>query len=107
MWTLEEALPIVRDLTTALREIRYAVALGGSVLYRGTSTKDLDLVVYPYCVPEKNETALKEALVNFGFVLKHNKEYVQEGWRRRGSQDIKHVEVWTYQNKRVDIIIVE
>jgi hypothetical protein len=43
MWTLDEALPLIRKIAEAARTCGYSVALYGSVLVRGESTKDLDI----------------------------------------------------------------
>lgn len=45
--TLEQALPVVRDIETKLIPLGAHCALGGSVLHRGESHKDLDIFVYP------------------------------------------------------------
>ena len=50
MWTLESALPVLRVLEAVAAKEGFHVALSGSVLYRGYSAKDLDVVVYPHNV---------------------------------------------------------
>lgn len=45
--TLEQALPVIRDIETKLIPHGAHCALGGSVLHRGESEKDLDIFVYP------------------------------------------------------------
>ena len=42
-WTLEEALPLIRGLQPETRRFGYHLCLGGGVLNRGSSEKDLDL----------------------------------------------------------------
>jgi hypothetical protein len=32
---------------------------------------------------------------------------VHEAWRKLGSYDCKHVEIWEFQNKRVDILFLK
>jgi hypothetical protein len=57
--TLEEALPIVRDLEQKLIPLGAHCALGGSVLHRGVSTKDVDIFVYPHnCTTPRNPEEL-------------------------------------------------
>lgn len=46
MWTLEDALPLLRELETECNEWGYFTALAGSVLYRGWSDNDLDIHLY-------------------------------------------------------------
>jgi hypothetical protein len=42
-WSLDEALVLIRDLSPKLKQVGFAVALTGSVLTAGKSSKDLDL----------------------------------------------------------------
>jgi hypothetical protein len=44
MWYLEEAIGLVRELQTKALQKGYHLALGGGVLNRGWSRKDLDIV---------------------------------------------------------------
>lgn len=44
-WTLDDALPIIRKIAPIARECGLDVALRGSVLLRGESTNDLDLLL--------------------------------------------------------------
>jgi hypothetical protein len=43
MWTLDEALPLIRKISPITQRHGFSVALYGSVLDRGESEKDLDL----------------------------------------------------------------
>lgn len=43
MWTLDEALPLIRKISPIARRHGFSVALYGSVLERGRSENDLDL----------------------------------------------------------------
>jgi hypothetical protein len=43
MWTLDNALPLVRNISPVARRHGFSVALYGSVLDQGESKKDLDL----------------------------------------------------------------
>jgi hypothetical protein len=47
MWTLDEALEVIRALQPITRDYSYHLALGGGVLNKGTSDKDLDLYFLP------------------------------------------------------------
>jgi hypothetical protein len=47
VWTLEEGLAVVRTLQPVARSYGYHVALGGGVLNRGYSKKDLDIYFLP------------------------------------------------------------
>jgi hypothetical protein len=45
MWTLDEALIVIRALQPNLKPLEWHVALGGGVLNTGASDKDLDLYI--------------------------------------------------------------
>lgn len=61
--TLEQALPVIRDIETKLIPHGAHCALGGSVLHRGESEKDLDIFVYPRnCEEPKTPEQLLELL---------------------------------------------
>jgi hypothetical protein len=47
MWGLSDALDVIREIQPTVREFGFHVALAGSVLNKGTSEKDLDLVFIP------------------------------------------------------------
>lgn len=48
MWTLDQALVLIRTLQPELHNRGYHMALGGGVLNAGRSDKDLDLYVFPF-----------------------------------------------------------
>ncbi len=48
MWTLETGLKLVRALDNQAMDFGFHLALGGSVLRKGESTKDIDLYLLPY-----------------------------------------------------------
>lgn len=48
MWTLDEGLVVARSLEPVAVAFGYHVALGGGVLLRGASEKDLDVMLYPH-----------------------------------------------------------
>lgn len=52
-WTLDNALPIIRNIAGIARDHGFGVALRGSVLERGESENDLDLF---FTVEEVNTT---------------------------------------------------
>lgn len=47
MWTLDEALNLIRALQPSTRKFNYHLCLGGGVLNKGGSQKDLDLYFLP------------------------------------------------------------
>ena len=64
VWHLQDALLLVWDIQETTRLFGYHVALGGGVLNRGYSTKDLDLYFLPLCNENDHDpAALKAELV--------------------------------------------
>lgn len=47
VWTLDQALTLIRDIQPGLKPLGYHVALAGGTLNAGRSFKDLDLVFIP------------------------------------------------------------
>jgi hypothetical protein len=56
-WTIENALPVVRSIAVIGREHGFSVALYGSVLVTGESSKDLDL----FFIAAENRTSTVHA----------------------------------------------
>lgn len=105
MWTLEQALEIVRDLEEGL--IGWHVALAGGVLQKGHSDHDLDLVFFPRNTSNIQLVDLYRGLGAYGLTRTHTDADMISHWRSKGSSDFKHVEVWTTtDDKRVDVIIL-
>lgn len=48
MWTRDQAFWVIENLEPQLASLGAHCALAGSVAYRGTSDKDLDIVLYPH-----------------------------------------------------------
>lgn len=47
MWTLEQGLELLRSLQSKARDFNYHICLGGGILNKGESKKDLDLFFLP------------------------------------------------------------
>lgn len=106
-WSLDEARDFIQSLEVWLGPAGYHVGLLGSVLRDGTSHKDLDLVIFPLSTERLDGEACLRALETFGLTQVHGRSEVQARWRRRGSEDRKHVEVWRYGSKRVDLFFMQ
>lgn len=106
MWTLDEALPFLKSLRKAMLKCGYCVALAGSILYRGRSEKDLDVILFPHGrIPQGD---VYEALEAFGLTLRRDRAAVTADWRTLGSLDTKHVEEWrTKDGRRIDIFFLQ
>lgn len=100
MWTLEEALSLVRELQPKLHLIQYHVTLGGGTLNCGYSRKDLDLFIIPFDSgsPHKVIAVLKDVL----------------GESRPMTTDTNYAEspvhkdklIFDFCNKRIDVFIL-
>ncbi len=55
LWTLEQGLSLVRDLQPLCHALSFHVALGGGVINKGESRKDLDLYFLPFDNEESSE----------------------------------------------------
>jgi hypothetical protein len=100
-WTLEEAVSFVNSLHEFLFPLGFGIALTGSVLTKGYSEKDIDLIVYPLKKISADYNVLLESLPKFGlnFVRLPNKNL---GYQDDG----KNVQVWEFDDKRVDLFFL-
>jgi hypothetical protein len=112
-WRLdEETLAFVRSIEVALRPVRWHVALGGSVLHKGESVKDLDLIVFPRKRGPDRPAEFKIgrlhwALTSVGMTQRRTREWMQRNWNRRGIFDEKWVEVWLCPHgRRIDLLVL-
>lgn len=48
MWTLESGISFIRSMEEIANQYNYHLTLGGSVLHRGESNKDLDIYAMPF-----------------------------------------------------------
>ena len=104
-WTIPSARLLVRSLLERLAPLYY-VGLTGSVLRNGFSGNDLDLIVYPSSSVRQDKDFVVQALVDAGLKRRSSREFVKAIWQRKGSDDEKHVEVWEYEGKKVDIFFL-
>jgi hypothetical protein len=106
LWTLDAAVEFFRMLWDELEPLGYYVGLTGSVVTKGRSFHDLDIIIYPASTKRRDHAVLLEGLKKAGMKLLFEREVVVKAWRRRGSDDEKHIEVWDYKGKRVDIFFL-
>lgn len=106
MWTLPQAIEFINEITPQIKEVGYGIALAGGVLLRGESNTDLDLILYPMSTANQNLGLLHTKLQHLGLELKKDKSQVRKIWKSKGSLDLKHVEVWAYNDKRIDLFFL-
>jgi hypothetical protein len=103
-WTLEEAGALVAYLDAPLKAAGFAVGIGGSVIAKGRSDHDVDLIIFPMTTAKPHEPELARAVLRrLGLHLVIDRERVVKGWRSIGSRDEKHVEIWERNKKRIDV----
>ena len=100
-WSLDEAMAFTNALRKYIFPLGFDVALTGSVLAKGYSEKDLDVIVYPLKKISSNYTELLKQLPNFGL------KFIRLPNNNLGYQDDgKNVQVWEYSGKRVDLFFL-
>lgn len=103
-WTLELGVNFVRDLNVATELVGFHCALCGSVLHKGESSKDLDLVIFPMSTAKVDLEALQQCLKDQGLKLKFSRAFIASIWERKGRLDQKNVDAWELPDgRRVDI----
>jgi hypothetical protein len=106
IWTLADALPLLREVQTVVQPFGYHVGLAGSVLTKGFSYNDMDMILYPASTARQPKGDVTATLVDLGMRQIHTFEKVRTAWKRMGSNDTKHVEKWDYQGKPVDVFFL-
>lgn len=104
-WNLKDGVKLVRLLHRALAP-HYDVGLCGGVLYTGSSTKDLDVIVYPTQSVRFDRDELGRLLLGFGLTRTRTVIELHAGWREYGSRDEKWVEEWDFRGRRVDVFML-
>jgi hypothetical protein len=97
---------LIQLLAEPLRTAGFGVGLGGSVLTKGSSDKDLDLIVFPLNASDFSLDAARGTFLVAGMQLLWNRYEIARFWSDAGSSDTKHVEVWAYENRRVDVFFL-
>ncbi len=95
-WWLEEAVWFARYVENWVEPYGYHVGVVGSVLTQGYSVNDLDMLLYPASSKhqEQRDYIRKSVLHKAGMRLTCERAFVTEQWRKAGSDDEKHVEVF-------------
>lgn len=106
VWTLEGALPLLREVEAVVELLGYHVGLAGSVLTKGFSRNDMDMILYPASTARQPKEAVAAALKGLGMRQTHSVHVVWKAWKKMGSDDTKHVEKWEYRGKAVDVFFL-
>ena len=105
-WSLTEALHMHNQLVPIAKAVGFGVGLTGGILRNCHSDHDVDVIFYQLQAPQGDIAELKGALKGFGMTCHTSRDELVAGWRARGSQDEKFVEVWQHEGKRVDIFFL-
>lgn len=102
-WTLKEARNTLLRIEAILQP-HYHVGMLGSVLHKGHSENDLDIVIFPDSSPRFDVEEVQGLLKGMGLELKVPRDTVLKYWRKKGSNDNKYVEVWFDEiGRRIDV----
>jgi len=98
-WTQQEALDLAAQIERAAYKIGYHAALTGSCLYRGFSSKDCDIILYPHKTGQTRASADVLAYL----AEKCGVATIEE---RRHPYDDKEVWQCSVSGRRVDIFFM-
>lgn len=88
-WTLDAALPLIRQVEAIAPSFGAHVALTGGCLYKVGDRKDLDLMFYRIRQePKINEAGLLKALEGLGFTIGEHKGWVTKSLYTGRSVDL-------------------
>ena len=101
-WDLASGRQFIRIFNEHLHTVGYACGLTGSVLERGKSNKDLDVIVFPLKKLQAiSQVDLERSIQDFGMKFvrlpNHGKGYTDDG---------KLVQVWSFFGLRVDLFFL-
>lgn len=105
-WTLQELIEFLTMMRPFLRRAGFEIGLTGSVLFEGKSTHDGDVVIYPTDGSSFELSSFYAVLEQLGLNLEFSHAELLRIWRSEKSNDVKHVEVWSYKGKRLDMFIL-
>ncbi len=101
MITIEKGIEIARIVETVVSAVGYHCGLGGSLLHKGQSEKDIDIFIYPHNGYELRPDALRNALRLARFTCRGNNGNSE-------FQDSKVIESWDYVGGyRIDFIFLK
>jgi hypothetical protein len=106
MWTQQEAIWMLASLEPRLKEVGCHCGLTGSVLYRGDSKKDLDVIIYPHWKKDAEPQDLQP--VKAWLVKFFESDKMNDCASTSQERDDKHV-CWllTKAGKRIDFFFLQ
>lgn len=90
VWNIEQAQKLCANLERQLASLGAHVALGGSVLYNGSSVKDVDIIIYPHSSVGSVDslTPIMARLLELGFTYSCDEPSTKDGKVIRVMNDI-------------------
>ena len=105
-WKLAEAVAFAQYLQPFVLKVGYHVGLLGSVLTKGESQKDLDILLYPHTSAKVDLEGLYTTMGEAGMKRIVPFANVCRVRAQMKSFDTKHVEVWEHERRRVDVFFL-
>ena len=99
MWTIDEAIPVAREIDKTVRSFDFFACIGGSVLTNGSSSNDLDIVIIPYEGYEQKSRRLWLYLAKEFNADEEDTDYPDLPDRE--------ILIGKYQDKKIDFIIMK
>lgn len=108
MWTLSDGVEVAKFIEKILlaHDLKAHCCLGGSVLHKGWSSKDLDIMIYPHDTGNYDRDKIFDCLVANGFSKDEEWSQAYRGMNSGGEDTEFRVEVFYHQKKRVDIFFL-
>lgn len=102
-WTLQQAVELIQELEPAVRELNYHITLGGSVLHKGSSDKDLDLFIVP--LNGFPSTPIKILVLLMDYL--GSCRALRDGPNYQADADFHYdqAQLFDYMGKRIDVFI--
>jgi len=111
-WELDEALQVVRDLQPLVRDLDYHIALGGGVINKGYSDKDIDLYVLPVFKGNTHDDIKVMALLSDYFSKKSGYVNVRPLFGSSAGNEDEGEHLYSHQSKfvmadtrRIDVFV--
>lgn len=105
MWELEKAVEVVRWLEARLSAHGYHCALTGGVIFKGSSEKDLDIIIYPHTKGEKGGVSREEVWLLLQDWLHATDSNTCQGTSQfRDDKDVRWIQS---KGKRIDFFFLD
>jgi len=104
MWTLTEAVDWIRANNLMIESHNACVGLTGSVLFKGQSIKDLDVIVFPLKTSKSSPTPF-EVCQLFGLNFIADRTMAHMNYKEGDTKTVIHTE--DNQGRRIDLFFLQ